>query len=222
MSEGVPYADIIILALIAGFILLRLRSVLGQKTGDDDFLERPRPPTTMPARAAMADKFPKTKPKEDKDNYLSKLAEGEVKTALSAIKAKDAQFSATQFMQGAKSAFEMVLDGFAKGDKPPLKMLLADSLYNDLCAEIDARASQDSRLETTLVSVAPKEITKASLTGNLAQVSVKFLSEQIAVTRNAQGEIIGGNPSEPAHVEDIWTFERDVTAKNPNWKIIET
>lgn len=225
MSEGVPYADIIILALIAGFILLRLRNVLGQRSENEkmDFLERLKPldPSQEPI-IRLADKPLKNRLKEEQDAYISTLSDGPAKTALNAIKEKDASFSATQFLEGAKLAFEMVFDAFAKGDKPMLTRLLAEPIAKEFHAEIDARAGQEKRSETTLVSVVSKEITKASLDKHTAHISVRFVSEQVTVVRDAKGAIIEGNPSETHQVEDEWVFERDVTAKNPNWKIIET
>ncbi len=221
MSEGIPYADIVILALIAGFVLLRLRSTLGRKPdGEDDFLRRLQPMADT-GGIVQIDRVPKSKPKEEADSYLAALKDGETKSALQSIKAKDPQFSATQFLTGAKFAFEMVHDGFAKGDKSPLKMLLSEAIFKAFSDEIDTRADQETRTETTLVSVAPRDIAKASLTGNTARLTVTFISEQISIVRNKKSEIVEGNPSETHQVEDEWSFERDVTSKNPNWKIVE-
>jgi predicted lipid-binding transport protein (Tim44 family) len=226
MSEGIPYADIIILALIAGFILLRLRSVLGQKTGNDDpnFFKRQLPPADLRQEPIVQinEKILKPRPKEEGDPYLATLNDVALVETINAIKAKDAQFSATSFIEGARSAFEMVFDAFAKGDKQTLKMLLADDLYQHFVGEIEAREKEATHPETTLVSVVSKELRQVSLNGNLARLTVKFISEQVTVVRDSSGKIIEGDPSALHHVEDEWVFERDITSKNPNWKIIET
>lgn len=221
-----PYADIIILALIAGFILLRLRSVLGQKTGHDNpnfTLKRPaaaedkREPVVR-----LGEKPPRPKSQEETDPYLARLQDKPLAEVLAAIKARDALFSATEFLRGARMAFEMVFDAFAKGEKPTLNLLLSEELARQFIAEIDARPKDGPKPETTLVSVTPGEILDAALEKNLARITVKFTSEQVSVERDAEGKIVGGDPSAISHVEDQWVFERDVTSKNPNWKIIET
>ena len=119
-------------------------------------------------------------------------------------------------------AFEMVFEGFAKGDRAPLKMLLAPDLYSQFDAEIEARTASDSRTETTLVSVTAKDIIRASLMGNIARLTVSYMSEQVSVVRGADGKIIQGNPSDVDQVMDEWTFERDISSRNPNWTIIDT
>lgn len=225
MNEGLPYADIVILALIAGFILLRLRSVLGQNMGRDetDFLKRlnPAQATEEPVVRAL-DKFSKNKPKEDADPYMAEVTDTALAAAITDIKAKDPGFTATWFLEGARQAFEMVHEAFAKGDKPTLQMLLSEPVYKEFAAEVDARASRDRREETTLVSVTAKSISRAEVSGATARLSVTFLSEQVSVVRGAGGEIVEGNPSETHRVEDEWVFERDLGSKNPNWKILET
>jgi len=223
MNEGIPYADIVILALIAGFILLRLRNALGQKTdNEEEFFKRLKPVNeTREPIVRLGDKAAKQK-KDEPDTVLDLISDQEVVSAINAIKAKDPQFTATRFIDGAKDAFEMVLEAFGKGDKQTLSMLLSELLAKEFSAEIDTRANQDKKTETTLVTVLSKHIHKASLEGNMARITVAFTSEQITVVRNEKKEIVEGNPSAPHHVQDEWVFERDVTSRNPNWKIIET
>lgn len=225
MSEGIPYADIIILALVAGFILLRLRSVLGHKIGNDDpemFKKNIIKQADSEPIIRLSEKSIKPKLREEADTYLQNISDDTLAATLKTIKLKDPEFSATAFLEGAKMAYEMVFDGFAKGDKTPLRMLLSDALYKHFEAELDAHANADIRTETTLVSVAAKDITKAELDKNMVRLSVKFLSEQVTVERDKDGKIVGGNASDVHDVEEEWTFERDVTSKNPNWKVIET
>jgi len=223
MSEGIPYADIVILALVAGFILLRLRSVLGTKIGNDNpsYFNRPVAQDKQEPIVQLDEKSLKPK-REEPDNYLAKLDNVPLVDAIHTIKVKDPQFTATRFLEGAKGAFEMVFDAFAKGDKQTLKMLLSDTIFQEFGKEIAEREGHDEKTETTLVSVEAKDITHAELVSNMAHITVLFLSEQVTVVRNAEGAIIEGDPSEINHVEDRWVFERDVASKNPNWKIIET
>jgi predicted lipid-binding transport protein (Tim44 family) len=101
-------------------------------------------------------------------------------------------------------------------------MLMSDAIFQHFAADIDARDALPTRTENTLVSVTPQAITSASFTKSLAQLSVHFASEQVSLVRDARGDIIEGDPSHLHHVEDQWVFERDVSSKNPNWKIIET
>ncbi len=170
----------------------------------------------------LDEKSLKPKPKEEPDAYLLTLGNSPVAETIRQIKAKDPQFTATGFLQGAKAAFEMVFDAFAKGDRQTLKMLLSEAIFQHFSRELDQRNAQANKSETTLVSVTGKEISQATLDKNTARLTVHFESEQVTVVRGPKGEIVEGNPSELHHVEDQWVFERDVTSKNPNWKIIET
>jgi predicted lipid-binding transport protein (Tim44 family) len=225
MTEEFPYADIIILALIAGFILLRLRSVLGQRNENDrpDFFQpRPNAEQNREPIIQLSEKTIKARPRPDIDPYASNLSNGDVLQGINEIKSKDPLFSASTFMEGAKMAFEMVFDAFVKGDKQTLSNLLSTEIYNQFASDIDDRAKQENHQETTLLSVKPLEITRAKLDRNMAQLAVSFESEQVTIERSKNGDIVGGDPSDVHHVNDEWVFERDVTSKNPNWKIIET
>lgn len=228
MTEEFPYADIVIIALIAGFILLRLRSILGQKTGNEkpDFFQLPKAQTQEDSDPVVLlseiNKLVKPRPRVEVDPYTATLSEGMVLQGINDIKAKDPLFNATTFIDGAKMAFEMVFDAFVKGDKQTLSMLLSQEIYNDFIRDIEAREKQEYKQETTLLSVKAKEILQANLDKNIARITVRFESEQVTVERGKKGEIISGDPSDVQHVNDEWVFERDVTSKNPNWKIIET
>jgi predicted lipid-binding transport protein (Tim44 family) len=228
MSEEFPYADIIIMALIAGFILLRLRSVLGQKNDNDgpNFFQLPKQKNKENIDSdnviQLHDKMSKPRPRVDLDPYATSLSEGSVLQTINDIKAKDPLFNATTFVDGAKMAFEMVFDAFVKGDKQTLSMLLSQEICDDFVRNIEEREKQKNKEETTLLSVTVKEISRAKLSNNLVQIAIDFESEQVTVERNKDGEIVGGDPSDVQHVNDEWVFERDITSKNPNWKIIET
>ncbi|NBX02868.1 MAG: Tim44 domain-containing protein [Alphaproteobacteria bacterium] len=231
MSDGIPYADILILALVAGFILLRLRSVLGAKNEGDgpEFFKKDLRPAEPKEIHEVRDTVIqldqhalKQKPREDFDPLLATITDEQKLSVIAAMKERDPQFTATAFADGATRAFEMVFDAFAKGDKPTLKMLLSDSLYDGFCGEIDARSSEDEKHETTLLSVKATDIAAVSLENNIAKITMRLESEQVTVVRDSSGAIVGGDASDVHHVQDEWVFERDVTSKSPNWKIIET
>lgn len=226
MSEGFPYADIVILALVAGFILLRLRSILGQKNDNDkpDFLQSSKISVIKDPDpiVQLSDKSLKPRPLVDLDPYASTLSDNNVLQAIKDIKAKDPLFNATSFIEGAKMAFEMVFDAFAKGDKQTLSMLLSQEIYNDFLRHIEEREKQENKTETTLLAVKVQEISRANLDRNIVRFGVRFESEQVTIERAKNGEIVSGDPSDVQHVDDEWVFERDITSKNPNWKIIET
>lgn len=227
MPEEFPYADIVILALIAGFILLRLRSILGQKSGNDNpnFFQPPQAKNQEKNGEPiiqLSEKSLKSRPRVDTDPYLATVSDSALLQDISAIKEKDPLFNATTFLEGAKMAFEMVFDAFVKGDKQTLSLLLSQDIYNAFIQDMEAREKQETRPETTLLSVNTKEIASAKLNKNMAQLIVRFESEQVTIERGKNGEIVSGDPSDVHHVNDEWTFERDVTSKNPNWKIIET
>ncbi len=237
-ESGFPFGDIIILALIAGFILLRLRSVLGQKMDGDPTIfppklddknqnpdiKKPDPRKSDPI-IQLVEKTLKpraNKPENEHDPVAASLEGSPLAADIAEIKTKDPAFNATTFLNGAKMAFEMVFDAFAKGDKPTLEMLLSKELYDDFIRDIEAREKQETLHDTTLLAVAPKEILSARLNANMARIAVHFESEQVTLERDKSGKIISGDPSDTVHVRDEWVFERDTTSKNPNWKIIET
>jgi predicted lipid-binding transport protein (Tim44 family) len=230
MSDGSSYADLVILGLLAVFILLRLRSILGDKVGHDgtDYFKKMLPPAAKQQAQAQEEPIVQLDEKsfkvkfKDEDPYLTSLKNSQVANTLESIKEKDLQFSATAFLQGAKLAYEMVFDAFAKGDRKTLGMLLSEATFAAFSNELDSREAAEHKMETMLVSVVPKDIVAASLNGSVARLTVKFDSEHITVVRDSKGGIVEGDPSELNIVDDQWVFERDVTSKNPNWKIIET
>lgn len=224
--DNFPYADIVILALIAGFILLRLRSILGQRSDDDQpqFFKRDVADQNIEDDSVVkiSSKAAKAKPVDPVDSYLNTLDNPAIAATLADIKKIDTSFSATGFLQGAKMAYEMVFDAFAKGDKKTLEMLLDKPIYDTFVLEIDRRAQDSTKTEITLVSIAPKHIVQAALMGTKARLTVQFESEQVIVVKDASGAIVEGNVSQSSLMDDEWIFERDVSSKNPNWKIIET
>ena len=170
----------------------------------------------------LDEKSLKPKARDEQDNYMATVTDTAIIDGINAIKAKDPQFTASHFLMGAKGAFEMVFDAFAKGDVQTLKLLMSDALFEQFGKAIAERDAKETRTETTLVSVQAKDIIRAELNNMVARLTVHFTSEQVSVERNKAGEMVGGDASDIRHAEDHWVFERDITSKNPNWKIIET
>ncbi len=225
MSEGMPYADLVILALIAGFVLLRLRNVLGQDDGSrPDFSSKTldlQADDTVVQITGRNDVRQETVKDED-DKLLAKITDGALRETLDSIKAADSSFSLTHFIQGARGAFEMVFDAFGKGDGVTLQMLLSQPLADEFMREYEARQKQERQIETTLVSIESTEITNAQLIGKIIRLTVRFTSEQVSIARDTKGAIIEGDPAHTSRTRDEWVFEREIGSRNPNWKITDT
>lgn len=228
MSQGIQFIDIIFLGLVAGFLVLRLRSVLGRRTGNEkqrDSFGRER---LEEGRADSPDERP--------DNVVElpgrRAGNGaEVRTAepgspldagLTQIRLADRSFEPDQFLGGARKAFEMIVEAFAKGDCQALRPLLADDVYHDFEGAIAEREGQGRGLKTEIVSFRQVRIVGAEMRGRLAAVTVRFVTEQVVLTTDSEGRIIEGDPSAPELVTDDWTFSRDTSARDPNWQLVGT
>lgn len=218
MESGIPYGDIIVIGAIAAFILLRYRAMLGEKTGRDlSDVSRPRPVSELEPVIQL--------PERDharKKAILSMVETGPFADQFSTMRAIDPEFNQTDFLTGAKAAFEMVVEAYNNADHDTLKMLLSDRIYKEFKQSLEANEKEGRTVHSTLVAIVKAEITDAKLRGNKATITVDFLSEQIPLVRNAEGEIIEGNASMQEAVEDEWIFERDLKSSDPAWKVTET
>ncbi|HET6519546.1 MAG TPA: Tim44/TimA family putative adaptor protein [Geminicoccaceae bacterium] len=220
MSEGFAYIDILFFAMVAAFIALRLRSVLGRRTGHERRRTGPvgRPEgandnvVAMPGRAGKA----------ETEAAIANLSDGAVKSGLTQIRLADAQFDLPGFQRGARQAFEMIVDAFAAGDKGSLRPLLAPDVFDGFARAIDARQAAGHVLDTQLISVKSAEVVEAGMNGSRARATVRFVSDQINVTRDAGGQVVAGDPDRSEEVVDLWTFERDTRSDDPNWELVET
>jgi predicted lipid-binding transport protein (Tim44 family) len=223
MSEGFAYIDILFFAMVAAFIALRLRSVLGRRTGH----ERRRSGGWQSAGAnnrgdnivALPDR---AKALADADPAIADLADNKVKTGLTQIRLADQSFDLRQFLSGASKAFEMIVEAYAAGDKQTLRPLLADDVFAGFERAIDHRDATGQTLETQLMSIQNAEVVEAGMEDTRARVSVRFTSEQVNVVRDSSGKVIEGDPATAEEVVDIWTFERDTQSDDPNWLLVET
>jgi predicted lipid-binding transport protein (Tim44 family) len=223
----------IIFLALAVFIFLRLRSVLGQRTG------RERPPydpySARDVRTSPNDKVvalpgraPDTaqksaEPAEPVERWKGIAESGTaVAAGLDAIAREDKSFDAKHFLTGARAAYEMIVGAFAAGDRKVLKGLLSREVYDGFEAAIRDREAKGETVENKFVSLDNADIIGAELRGNTAQVTVRFVSQLISATRDRAGNVIDGSPDKVTEVTDVWTFARDVTARDPNWKLVAT
>jgi predicted lipid-binding transport protein (Tim44 family) len=217
MGDGFQFLDILLLGAIAGFIALRLRAVLGQRTGHEQ--KRRRPPFAekdAPARDGEDDTVVALPPRGTAPVDAAQEA------VLAPLRAADPNFDAAEFLNGAKAAYEMVVTAFAAGDKETLRPLLSREVFNDFAGAIDERAKRGETVETTFVGLRGATIIETQVNNRIGEVTVKFESELISVTKDAQGHVVSGHANTVEQVTDIWTFARDTKSRDPNWTLIAT
>ena len=232
MQDVFDISTIVLLA-VAVLIFIKLRSVLGQRTG------RERPPydpysAPDPVRNAPGDKvipLPQrtsepakpAEPSEPVDRYAGIAVPGSpVAGGLDAILAADKSFEVQHFIAGARSAYEMIVTAYAEGDRRALKNLLAREVYDGFEAVIREREARGETAETRFVSIDTTDITAAELRGKTAQITLRFVSQLVSATRDRNGDVIDGSADKVTSVTDVWTFARDVAARDPNWKLVAT
>lgn len=222
MGDGFQFLDILLLGAVAGFIALRLRAVLGQRTGHEQKRRRP-PYAGKDGEAEKADAGADnviSLPRREGGEAAANAPEADEKIAR--IKAVDPGFDGAEFLGGAKAAYEMVVTAFAAGDKDALRPLLSREVFNDFAAAIDDRAARGETMQTTFVGLRGCSIIDTQVNNRIAEVTIKFESELISVTKDAQGHTIGGHGNAVDQVTDIWTFARDTRSRDPNWTLIAT
>ncbi len=215
------FIDIIILAMIAAFLVFRLRSVLGRRTGNERPPQNPYGDSSQTGdHAANVDENVVSLPGRDPDDDIP--ADTPATDGLRAIRAADSSFSVQEFLEGACAAFDMVVTSFANGDKETLRPLLSDEVYENFSGAIEARDAAGETMEMTLVGIREADVLEAHMDGRIAFVTVKFVTEQIEVVRDKDGEPTSGDPSTVKAVTDIWTFARNTRSRNPNWTLVAT
>jgi predicted lipid-binding transport protein (Tim44 family) len=233
MQDVFDIYTIIFLAL-AVFIFLRLRSVLGQRTG------RERPPydpfsardqvrgstgdkvVTLPTRAVEQAAKP-VEPVEPVDRWKGIAPAGSaIAAGLDAILGTDKGFDPRHFLTGARAAYEMIVVAFAQGDRRTLREWLSKDVYDSFDAVIRDRESRGETTETRFVSIDTTEIAGAELRARTAQLTTRFVSQLVSVTRDKSGNVTDGNADKVTDVTDVWTFARDITSRDPNWKLVAT
>jgi predicted lipid-binding transport protein (Tim44 family) len=218
MGGGFQFFDIIFLALVAAFIILRLRSVLGRRTGN----ERQRPDPFRPAPPQPAPRAPEALPSAGGPFSAPAAAPGSLAAGLAQIKVADPSFDEQEFLNGARAAFEYIVTAFAAGDEAKLKPLLSAEVFDRFAAEIRNRKAAGHVHETTIVRIRDCELVAARMEGTTAAVTVRYVSEQINVTRDAAGQVVEGDPDRIAEVTDVWTYARNTRSTDPNWILVAT
>jgi predicted lipid-binding transport protein (Tim44 family) len=142
--------------------------------------------------------------------------------SLTQLMRADPSFDPGQFLDGAKTAYEMIVMSFAEGDEASLKQLLSAEVFEGFESAIRERETRGEKVESNLVGINKADIIESDVKNRTAYVTVKFVSELISVTRDAEGEVVEGDPKKVREVTDIWTFARDISSKNPNWKLVAT
>ncbi len=223
----------IIFLALAVFIFLRLRSVLGQRTG------RERPPVdtysardavrgsndnvvALPGRGGDAPATPAAS--ADPQERWKGIAEPGTALAggLDAVAKSDPSFDIKHFIAGGRQAYEMIVTAYAEGDRRTLKSLLSRDVYEGFENAIRERETRGETSETRFVSIDKSDITAADLRGQTAHVTVRFVSQLVSVTRDRSGNVIDGSPDKVTDVTDVWTFARDLSSRDPNWKLVAT
>lgn len=225
MSGGLQYLDILIFALVAVFLVIRLFSVLGDRSGHEhDDQDQMFDPQSDAHRKSDRKKSQKTI-QDVQDLSIDPLYSQpeEVFTEwVEEFRVYDPTFTEANFLLGATKAFEMIIKSFADEDLNTLKSLLDDDIYNTFETAIKDRQNANQKQETTIISVRSSEVERHSLEGSLATISVLFDTEQINVIKDDKGNVIDGNDNFIERVKDIWTFSRDLSSSEPIWKLIET
>ena len=193
MNYSFEYIDIILLAMIAGFIFLRLRGILGKKTGHEDDMS-----------SSFAHDFDFKKVQTKKVSYEFD---------------DDAK---KEFLKGAKIAYETIITSFASGKISEIKSLLDKNVYESFNDAIKERSSKQIKNETTFIGINSAEIKNHNQNNDFLEVSVNFISEIITCIKDKENKIISGDPQKVKRVNDTWKFSRNIKSQNPNWQLIET
>ena len=224
----------IIFLALAVFIFLRLRSVLGQRTGTErppydrrDVLQgSARGDKVVPVPGNVIDHAPAGAPADAPppiDRWKGFAEPGsDLALGLNAVVRLDSSFDLPHFLAGAKSAYEMIVLAFAAGDRRTLSDLLSSEVYEGFEHAIRDREQRGEKVERKFVGIDKTELVSAEVRGKMAHLTVRFVSQIISVTRDKSGTAIDGSPDKVADVTDVWTFARDAASRDPNWKLVGT
>ena len=227
--------------VVAAIAIWKLRSVLGRRTGDDEArIDQQLRARTERERAAGAQDKVVTLPRRERDEEARPpasdqpaIAEAEarlktfatdpaVERGLLAILRADSGFDPAQFLGGAKQAYEMIVTAFAEGNRKMLKDLLSREVMDGFSAAIGEREKRGEVIDQSFVGINKADIVEADIKNGTATVTVKFESQLISATRDKAGEVITGDPQKITDVTDVWSFAREVGARNPNWRLVAT
>lgn len=227
MGGEFQFIDIILFALVAAFLILRLRSVLGRRDGHqgpstDPFKTGRRGEPAEDKVVRLPDREGRPAEPHEPSGTASDEALSPLEAGLANIRVADPKFDADEFISGARIAFEMILSSFAKGDMPALRPFLSPEVLGNFTQSVRDREQAGEAMELTLVGIKSAEIVEAYMAGRTAHLTVKFVSEQTSVVRDEGNEVIEGDPETVTEVTDYWTFARDTRNPDPNWILVAT
>ena len=212
--------SIVLLAMIAAFLGMRLYSVLGKRTGHEQEPVLPRErATASPVRLDDGDGAPAVAPAPADTSGL--VYEPAAEAGLRQLLATDRNFDAGRFMEGAEAAYRMILEAYWKGDRDTLRDLCDDDSYEAFVDAIAAREARGETLDNRLIGIDSAKITAVEMSRGEARVSVRYHADISAVTRDAEGKLIAGSMSDAAQADDLWTFRRQIGSNDPNWVLDE-
>jgi predicted lipid-binding transport protein (Tim44 family) len=253
MGNGFQFIEVILFAVVAGFLIFRLRSVLGRRHGEEQ--QRPNPfSTPRPGQSGQPDAgaggpihplpdnvipLPQRDRAQGEENRWGKgeaAVAGEAGETLSSIgqprslaaslarlRALDPNFEEKHFLAGSRMAFEMIVEAFARGNLAVLRPLLNEEVFRNFADSIRQREHNRETLETRLDRIREAEIIEAEFVdASTVRITVKFVSDQMNVTRDTTGTVLEGDPSRAFEVTDIWTFSRNIRSRDPNWTLVAT
>lgn len=210
---------IVILAMVAAFLGLRLYSVLGKRTGHE---QQPAPQAEdrapMPVLTPKRVEEMRPEPVRSPEGLIAPSAENGIRAIINA----DRRFDVNQFAEGAKSAYRMILEAFWKGDREELAYLCDNEVYGSFVQAIEARETEGHSLENRLIRIDRVQISDATISGSVASITLRFDADIAAVTRDRDGNVVAGSMTDAVPTHDVWTFSRDVKSSDPNWKLTET
>lgn len=221
MDGGLPYGDIIVIGAIAAFILLRYRAMLGEPRGRDEGVRPSAAPLGENERVVQLPLLRAATAAPEKLDDFSKHGDSLAEKFV-AMRAIDREFLPDEFLQGARTAYEMVIAAFSKRDEDTLKMLLSPDMFKSFALSLADAQKENRFTDTTLVAITSAKVSSAKLVGSHATIAVDFVSDQIHLIRDEEGTILEGDPSAQLKVEDAWVFTRNLSSASPNWTIIET
>lgn len=210
---------IVVLALVALFVGLRLYSVLGERTGHEQqpILKPADPDARVEQRVSQPATTAAPAPETGDMAFVPTAGPG-----VRAILAADPSFDVARFLEGAKAAYRLILESFWKGDLDALRPHVDDHVYETFAGAIAQRDQEGLKLDNRLVAVDHALIAEASADRSGAILTVRFEADIAAVTRNSEGQVVAGSLSDAVQTRDLWTFRRDIASRDPNWVLIET
>jgi predicted lipid-binding transport protein (Tim44 family) len=210
--------EIVLLAMVALFVDLRLYSVLGRRTGHEQQpILRPAETVRAPEPAAPVAETVAERPETTGFAYEDGAASG-----IRAIISADHDFDVARFLEGAQAAYRMILEAFWSGDRTALRPLVGDDVMESFEEAIADREEAGHRLDNRLIGIERASIEDAQLQGRNASITVRFDADIAAVTRDANGDVVAGSLTDAVPTHDLWTFRRNLSSSDPNWLLVET